>query len=66
MSFRVRVGIPLLLLAAIVGWALLNKWQPSTSLLPPTGTPASTVGPEPTVEPTPTPRPGDGGTELYG
>jgi hypothetical protein len=50
----------------ILGWAVLNSQQPSTSLLQPTGTPASSLGGEPTIEPTPTPRPGVGDTELYG
>ena len=72
MSFRLRLGIPLLLIALIIGWGLLNNRPPSTSATPSASTSGSS-GPagsgdlvEPTLEPSPTPVPALGGTDLYG
>jgi hypothetical protein len=68
MSRWVRLGVPLLLVALVVGsiafGTLLFDTPFPTGALPSGGLGQSSD--EPTATPSPTPRPGEGGTELYG
>jgi hypothetical protein len=65
----VRLGVPLLLVVVVVGAAALGTLHfdsPFATSGPSRGPNDSGAANVPTIPPTPTPRPGEGGTALYG
>jgi hypothetical protein len=71
MSPRLRIGLIVLLVAAVAGVAAilsLPSDRPFTGISSPSGQPGASAqdSGSPTLAPTPTPRPAEGGTELYG